>query len=221
MYRTTSRIAMCAAVILGSGAAALAGPDWIEGGDAGSSPGTAQAPAVAGLRSIAGSLTGFDVPLRGDGDFEDVYLIEIKDVDSFIAETDGSLDGGSAEFQSLLFLFDLQGNAIIGNVQSPGIDRGGTGTFGSRLEPGANDGTGAMVPGPGLYYLAICGGGNFPRDQNQVPLFDFDSFGEISGPDGGGGKNDGVISGWEGPGETGNYLIFLEGVSGLGMAPVA
>ena len=227
MLRVTRRVATGAAIFVGVCGAASAGPDWIEGGDAGSAPGTAQVAAVAELRSIAGRLDGTEITFdRGDGDFEDVYLIEIKSISEFFAETDG-FDGGSSQFDSLLCLFDLDGNAIIANMESPLLkDRGGEvsrggGVLGSRLQANSTDGTGAVIPGPGFYYLAICGRGNFPRDSMQLPLFDFDSFGEISGPDGAGEKNDGMLSGWEGEGQTGNYLIFLDGVCGIVNAPVA
>jgi len=211
--------------------AAVAGPDWTENTDAGSIPETAQTVGVIELQTITGQLIGRQSPARGGidvEDFEDVYLIEIKDVEEFLAETDGSISGG-ATFPTALYLFDNDGTAILGNVESPnsGGKEDSRGTFlgGSFLGPQSDDGTGAAVPAPGMYFLAIAGPSNPPVNGDGDEIFDFDFFGETSGPDGpaaGGGTPRGEgsepdidLGGWEGEGETGSYVIALRGVCGV------
>jgi len=111
---------------------------WVEVGDAGDVRATAQVPDVPGpLASISGNLTfanGADV---------DVYLVVIRDVATFTATT-----LGSAPFDTQLFLFDEHGRGVQHND-----DWGGT--VQSSL-------TGALVPTPGRYYLAISGYNNDP-----------------------------------------------------------
>lgn len=219
---------VCTGIALTSGVA-IAGPDWTELDDAGGLPETAQVVQVGTLQTISGSLTGRGDDFRGNGqfeDFEDVYLIEIKDVEQFLAETDGTISGG-ATFPTALYLFDLNGNGILGNVVSPNIPAADRGFSGSLLGPMSDDGSGAEVPDPGMYFLAIAGQSNPPVNEQGVEIFSFDSVDEISGPDGptGGpydsrgespnGKGGIEIGGWEGEGETGSYVIALRGVCGV------
>ena len=61
------------------------GPDFFEGGDAGSQPGSAQAVFGTGaVSTIHGGLTGTG---PAGSDFEDLYLIFIADPPSFLATT--------------------------------------------------------------------------------------------------------------------------------------
>ncbi len=206
-------------VCLAIGVAAHAGPVWQEipdgGGDAGALPVDAQVVGGGGaLMRIDGSLDGMS--LRGGmGDFQDMYLICVNEPALFKATTVVS-GGGSATFDTQLFLFHMSGMGLLAN------DNEGSATMQSTLLPAATDGSGAVLTTPGLYLLAISGFNSDPLSFGGVsPIFDQVSPTEISGPDGAGGS--GMITAWSGPGAIGTYSIFLEGVKrvpGPG-APVA
>ena len=78
-------------------ATALAGPDWEEGlcgsGDAGFNPLNAQVPKgqppFSDLNSISGVLEGFGV---AGSDHQDMYVIYIDNVSTFLAATLGPVD---------------------------------------------------------------------------------------------------------------------------------
>ncbi len=117
MDRRSWVAAACAGLIgaAAAGGAALppAGPSWVEPGDAGSVPGTAQLTLGTGaLLSIVGTLEG-TVAASGTDDFEDMYVIAILDPGTFIATT--ALSPGFAEFDSRLYLFDITGLGLLGN----------------------------------------------------------------------------------------------------------
>ncbi len=179
-----------------------AGPDWTESADAGDTIGTAESACGPGtLAQIGGALAG-------GGDFEGVYLIRIVDPVAFVARTDGV---GAADFDTQLFLFDLQGFALLANDLSPEL-----GGLGSLLMPPATDATGQTIPGPGFYYLAISAAGRNPASAGGL-LFDQALADEISGPDGPGAAM--PLSMWIGAGAAGNYDVALEGAefpNGLG-----
>ncbi len=196
-------LALC---LLLCGPAAMSGPNWVEpGSGAGSLPPTAAKPnGVGPLQLLSGSLDG--PVLEGSKslpDFEDVYEIYIQNPAAFRARTFSMSDGGSATFNTLLFLFDASGNGLLAN------DDAFPGEFGSALLPMSNDGTGVVISAPGVYYLAICGAGNRPQSSGG-PIFNLVSPFEISGPDGPGGMA--PVSAWSGAGEFGEYAIALEGV---------
>lgn len=195
---------------------ALAGPEWGEGGDAGSLPGTAQ-PVTGGggpLTKIIGDLHGpSSMPGRGTDDYQDMYLINICDPLMFRATTLPNLDG-FANFDPSLWLFNADGTGLIANLDAaPGEPN-------SFMLNEATDGTGAILLTPGLYYLAISGAGSIPlAGPGSLPIFDFAFPGEVSGPDGPGGLS--PISGWTEPGDWGHYEIALQGVCTLVPAPGA
>src|SRR5689334_17234309 len=86
-----------AALILASGSA-VAGPDWVEHNDAGSTLGTAQQTQGSGeIHSISGTLMGGTLT----GDFEDMYLVRVLDPSVF------SLRVVSAQFDPQLFIFNV------------------------------------------------------------------------------------------------------------------
>ena len=163
------------------------------------------------LEEIHGRLVG---GTRGEDpvfdDYEDMYLIRIVDVMAFSAETVTPSFAGSA-FNTQLWLFDLDGRALLANNEL-----NGEGTGFSRLVGAADDGTGAVIPGPGLYYIAISGAGNVPTS-GGLEMFNLASRFEVSGPDGPGGM--GVHDGWSGPGAFGSYIIRLTGVEAVVPAP--
>lgn len=187
---------------------ALAGTSWDEvadgGGDAGALIPGAQSVGSAGdsITQITGS--------TGDSDFIDLYLINITDPANFVASTAGDQGGfgGMADFDTKLWLFDIDGFGVLSN------DDFGGAPFHSELLPNADDGSGASIVGqPGLYYLAVGGFGDDALDSNGDAIFDNAAFDEISGPDGPGGNN--PLADWEADGSQGNYTLALQGVSGV------
>jgi hypothetical protein len=212
--RRISIIVVCGAI----SSFALAGPEWPEVGDAGSLPGSAQVVTGGGgsLTAITGSLGGPPgLPGAGVGDFQDMYLIDIKDPFAFRAST---LDehGGSADFDAQLWLFYEDGRGLLGNQDAT------FGATGALLLNQSNDGSGAELVTPGRYLIAITGAGSVPLGgpQNEL-MFDFTlGAGEISGADGPGGGGNPIMD-WTTPGEFGLYQIALEGVSTIVPAPAS
>ena len=107
--------------------------DWTEQGDAGDLPETAQATGTdtnTPLSSISGALAADDV---------DMFAIYIADPSAFQAETNTT----TTNFDSQLWLFDVNGNGIVHDDDSAGSLR-------SRITNANN-----CIPGPGIYYIAI------------------------------------------------------------------
>lgn len=195
---------MCAcAAALALSSAALAGPDWVEIGDAGSIVDTAQA--VLGesptLRSIRGSLSFGSGLADGAADYEDMYLIRITQPSMFSFSATGS----TFNPQCFLFNITLPGEAfgLLGNDDTATSNQ-------PRLISPATDGTGASVVLPGVYALGISGFGRDPVSSGGR-IFNFASPTEVSGPDGPGGIN--PHSGWIGQGEVGTYDLDIQGVT--------
>lgn len=190
------RSAAVVASTLTFAASALAGPDWVEIGDAGSDVRTAQVPlrppGGGQLATIAGSLDG-----RG-ADFEDLYFIAVTDPVTF------SITTGSADFDPVLYLFNVTVNnealGLLGNNDQA------AGNPLARIVSPATDGTGVVISSPGDYIIAVAGSGRFPVSSTGA-IFNFASLTEISGADGVGGLN--VLSGWSGDGATGSYQLVL------------
>jgi len=142
-----------------------------------------------------------------------MYLIDITDPFLFRAST-LITDGGSATFDTQLWLFNLDGTGLLGNQDA------GPGETDALLLNQSNDGSEVMLDTPGLYYIAITGAGSIPLGGVMSdPMFDFTfGAGEISGPDGPGGGGNSIVD-WTTPGEFGIYKIALEGVSTIVPAP--
>lgn len=193
-----SRASMVAVIGCVSGTA-LAGPDWVERGDAGSSFFTAQFPlrplGVDQLGTIAGDLNaGVGVP-----DYEDLYFFRVTDPGTF------SLTVESANFNAVLYLFDITvNNELYGRL---GNDNAGGESLLPRITGSATDATGVQITRAGDYVLAVVGAGRVPVSRTG-PIFNLASPTEISGPDGAGGLN--PLDHWEGLGEHGQYRIVLE-----------
>lgn len=194
-----SSLATLAVASLTLAAPALAGPDWIEVGDAGSSLPFAQRPlrppGAPALQTISGTLNA------GLGDFEDLYFVNVVDPMTF------SIATGMSNFDSVLYLFNITINrealGLLGN------DDQATGNALPRLVGAATDGTGVVISAPGDYLLAVTGRGRSPLSSTGA-IFNLATFTEISGPDGPGGFN--ALSGWTGSSETGTYGLVLNGV---------
>ena len=213
----------CTLLVCMLAATAVLATDWEEppGDDAGSLPITPQEPRppYAELNSVKGSL-GFDASIQDPlalstddrgvvigVDPEDLYRIIIVDPDSFLAQV---LSGpGQTDFDTQLFLFTNSGFPLLANNDA------GTFTQDARLVSQANDETKFRLKERGVYLLGVSGAGNIPLGNTAAgiaPMF-FPAFlpaGEISGPDGPGANS--PLIGWSGDGETGRYLIRLEGV---------
>src|SRR5437762_13677926 len=105
---------MGVAVIGALNVSVIAGPEWVEQGDAGSLPANAQTVSGGGgtVQKISGALLG--AGLNGVGDFEDMYLIQITDPAAFSASTT-FVGGGDAQFDSQLWLLKMDGLGLLGN----------------------------------------------------------------------------------------------------------
>lgn len=177
-------------------APALAGPEWIESGDAGKVVGTAQKTFGEGnLTSIAGALDGGFF----GGDFEDMYLISVLDVDAF------SISIHNADFDAQLFIFNvtLPGQAF-GLLANDNTSEG----FNPVLLPNSTDGTMTGITAPGIYAIAISGSGRNPVSSTGQ-IFFYGNPTEISGADGPGGLNPHLD--WTGDGIGGSYILTLTG----------
>ncbi|MFO0858403.1 MAG: hypothetical protein U0640_13740 [Phycisphaerales bacterium] len=186
---------------------ALAGPDWVEQGDAGSLVDTAQQTTGTGqINSISGTFSeGF-----GLSDYEDVYLITISNPGAF------NISIGSGPGVPGLFIFD------------PTTQRGILGSMTGSIGSFSTDFTESFIGTPGVYAIGIAVNGRMPASDSG-PIFSFASPGEISGPDGNGGSLPLIF--WNGtPGTVGEYNFDLTGcsfsvpgpgvVGGLGVAGV-
>ena len=171
------------------------GQVWNEGPDAGSLPGTAQV--VVGVGTLT-DIFGTTSP----NDLVDLYLIRIIDPVGFLAHTDPS-GGGTASFDTQLWLFDASGLGILANDDKTG----GTG-FRSWLKLPADDGTMPVLPGVGNYYIGITGWNNDALSSGG-DIFFAATFSEVTGPDGPGAGS--PLNGWSGGGANGSYQIHLVG----------
>ncbi len=197
--------------VLSISSPALAGPDWPESTDAGPLPSSATPVVGVGeLRSIRGTLTGF--PLAGPPDFEDMFLIKIANPSIFCAKTvlqPFDCCGRPfnvtqpTNFNTQLWIFKADGRGIIANDDDPADPPR------SRVTSFSNDGSGAVITTPGLYYIAISGGPNNDPVSSTGNIFNQALATEISGPDGLGGPN--PITGWTGNGPIGQYQILFCG----------
>ena len=160
---------------------------WVEQGDAGDIPGTAQVTTGSGaLNSIRGTLAAGDV---------DMYKITICDAAAFTAIVGGDIS------DTQIFLFDSAGNGVAANDDSPL----GAGLLSALAPAGA-------IPGlvNGTYYLAISSYDNDALDGSGQEIWLDTPFGTVRAPDGLGAAN--PVAGWDGAGSnSGNYTIDLTG----------
>jgi hypothetical protein len=163
-------------------ATALAQVDWTEQGDAGDLPETAQATGTdtsTPLSTISGVLDANDV---------DMFAIYIADPSAFQAETNTT----TTNFDSQLWLFDVNGNGIVHDDDSAGSLR-------SRITNANN-----CIPGPGIYYIAISRWNRDPRDCDDNAIWT-------------GTANACAVAGrsrvasWTGSTSAGTYQIVLQG----------
>ena len=173
-------------------ATALAQVDWTEQGDAGDLPETAQATGTdtsTPLSTISGALAADDV---------DMFAIYIADPSAFQAETNTD----TTDFDSQLWLFDVNGNGIVHDDDSAGRLR-------SRITNANN-----CIPGPGIYYIAISRFNRDPRDCNDIAIWT----GTVNACAVAGSSR---VASWTGTTIAGTYQIVLQGAftSPLGADP--
>jgi hypothetical protein len=163
-------------------ATALAQVDWTEQGDAGDLPETAQATGTdtsTPLSSISGALAADDV---------DMFAIYIADPSAFQAETNTT----TTNFDSQLWLFDVNGNGIVHDDDSAGSLR-------SRITNANN-----CIPGPGIYYIAISRWNRDPRDCDDNAIWT-----GVSNACAVAGRS--RVASWTGSTSAGTYQIVLQG----------
>jgi hypothetical protein len=190
-------VALVAALAFVSGVSAQT---YIESGDAGNLPATAQSAMGAGtLTGITGSTSSADL--------QDMYLINIRDWQNFSAGVDPAVGTGSTTFDTQLWLFREDGTGVIANDDCPG----GCPGFHSHISgPTPTDG-GTGLTSNGNYYIAISGFNNDPVSAGGA-IFTQVDFAELSSADGPGGAS--PITGWDTvAGATGSYTIGLTGAN--------
>jgi hypothetical protein len=165
---------------------------WTEQGDAGDLPEAAQATGTdtnTPLSSISGALAADDV---------DMFAIYIADPSAFRAETNTS----TTNFDSQLWLFDVNGNGIVHDDDSAGGLR-------SRITNANN-----CIPGPGTYYIAISRWNRDASDCDGLAIWT----GTTNACAAAGRSR---VASWTGSTSAGTYQIVLQGAftSPLGADP--
>ncbi len=219
MSKCVARLALgagAAALVIGASAGSAWGITWIEprDNDAGAVLATALFPSDP---SQQGEITGIQgqlnqiSPLGGNpsgnptgfADAQDLFAIQIVNPSGFRAQANSSF--GVIDIQ--LFLFDSTGRGLLANDNQDE-------SVLPRLGPAATDST-FRITQPGLYYLGIAGGGNFPVSGSNPAvssaIFSYGTPTEISSADGPGGAN--PLLGWAGSIGAGNYFIELDGAN--------
>jgi hypothetical protein len=136
----------------------LRAQNYTETGDAGSTPGGAQASGITvNTTGTSGSITG---TISGTND-ADVYRIQVNAPTLFFATTVNTVTTTSG-LDTQLFLFDANGRPVYANDDANGVSLGSTlPAFSSFL---------ANLT-PGLYYLAISLSGNNPINTSNQLMF--------------------------------------------------
>lgn len=189
LQRFLATIGLCVLALAVAGSASA--DVWVEVGDAGDLPATAQIPTGNNpLTAIIGTVVGPGEP--------DMYCIQIDDPAAFSATT-----VGGAVFDTQLFLFRADGSGEYTNDDDAADGLQSTLPAGHAFGPQT----------PGLYYLAISGFNNDPLDAGGALIFPNTFPGVFDAFDG-----DPVVS-WSGGGGTGDYTIFLTGANFCQVVP--
>ena len=173
----TRALIACLGIMMSGTAFAQSWDEQIDGGgDAGDFPapdGFQNTFGVGPLSNITGKINFLPESTQIRDDWVDAYCITVTDAEEFYATTDPHQDPSAGGFlDSRLWLFDLEGNLVMGNNDSP------TNWFKSLLtDPGSYpgdvfDNPGSLVEGQ-KYILAIAGFDNDPEDaagQNLATL---------------------------------------------------
>ncbi len=199
-------------VLLAAAGRTTGGPVWCETPrDAGKLPSTSSV--TLGSGTLSGIMGELGTAALAGADTEDMYVIRICAPAQFLASTFPP-DGGNANFNTQLWLFrpvppgpPINARGLLANddVNVP------NGPLQSRLPSQSNDGSGAAVMTPGIYFLAISVFNSDPQSPRGL-IFNQAVPTETSGPDGPGGAL--PIVDWTGGEEpaAGSYLIALQGV---------
>lgn len=193
-------------VLVAASPAAAFGPNWDKDleEDAGANLLTAQSIDTSTVTTITGRIAG--AADTGEVDFHDVYRLVVTDPGTFLIDVSNASGGGSANFDTCLYLFDAAGYAQLANNDAA------PGQTGSLLRNFANDGSEFRLTQPGVYFLAICG---FPSQPflNGEAVFNQAFFepGIIASAAG----DSPWTLGWSVPGDFGDYSIRVTGVSGV------
>lgn len=197
---------------------AWAGPVWDVDytEDAGQLAGTAQVitSSLAPMINIYGRLsTGFVT-----SDFIDMYEIEITSPTLVSISTAGGTGGGSASFDSQLFIFRRKGGngnnvravALRANNDASSSNHGSR--IGSETDPNAE----YTLLSRGFYYLAVTGVGTTAVDDAGQQIWP-----DLSTPGLTVSGNERFLGNWTGAGEVGDYHIRLLAVGGAAPSPGA
>jgi hypothetical protein len=197
-----------------AGSAAYAGPIWDDDltEDAEALPAGAQVVTTAVVGQIRGKLSGN--AFMGGGDFVDMYAIQITQPLELKFSTGGAqTGGGSAQFDSRLFLFRASGTGVGGDALAVfANDDAFPGNPGSFIGSQANDGSGFILQKPGIYYIAITVDGINALNANGGQIFE-----SIASPGTIAFGNFEKFGGWGGqPGSNGgDYIISVQGIAGI------
>lgn len=209
IFRKTFFVACAAfAVMLASPAF---GQVWNEMGDAPDGvPARQDTAGIGPLLNINGATSSVDQ------DWVDTYSIVIIDPVDFYATTASSVgrNTGSATFDTRLWLWDEQGNVLLGNddTASDGLQStiSDPSTFAGFTGGAVNADAQGIFLAPGKYLLSISGFDNDPFDAAGVDLVNLGSpFSDLRGPN----QNAGAFSVWGQAGATGEYRIELGGAT--------
>ncbi len=203
------KFAVVAAAVVAMSAGA-ANAQWAEVGDAGSFPAVsgAQATGAGLLTTITGATSG------AAGDTEDAYLIRVDNPALFHATTDSLQDPAAAtSFDTRLWMFDLAGNAVLANDDSPTNTAFQSLVMDSASFPGT---IGLNAPLPlvagGQYVLVISGFSNDPQDIANNDMVSLGAFTALNGPN----PLAGAFDHWQPQfAASGTYTIALTGASAV------
>jgi MYXO-CTERM domain-containing protein len=194
------------------GSVAAAGPVWDIDytDDARQTAGTAQVitASLSPYINIFGRLDGYGFV---GSDFVDMYQIHISSQTLVSISTAGGSLGGSADFNTQLFIFRRKGgngNNVRAAAMSANNDAA-LGNLGSRIGDEFDPTSDYTLLSPGYYYLAITGYGTMAvNDGGGLIWSGLDAPGAtVSG-------NEQFLGDWEGQGAIGEYHIRLQAVSG-------
>jgi len=202
----TASLSICA-VMTG---AAMAGPVWDVDytQDAGQLAGSAQiiTASLAPMINIYGKLsTGFV-----NSDYVDMYQVEITVPTLVSISTAGGNGGGSANFDSQLFIFKRKGNGH--NVRAVAMranNDASSSNHGSRLGSEIDPTQEYTLLDRGFYYLAITGLGTDAVDTGGSMIWP-----DLSAPGLTVSGNEKFLGDWAGAGQVGDYHIRLLAVGG-------
>ena len=200
------RFVAIAPLLATTAAVASVGPNWDKDleEDAGGNLLSAQPIEVSTVTTITGRIAG--ALNDGPTDFHDVYRLVVSDPGTFLIDLTGQPGGGSADFDTCLYLFDEAGYAQLANNDAA------PGQVGSILRNLANDGSQFRLTTPGIYFLAVCGFPSQPIVEGET-IFNqaFLQPGVIASAS----LNTPWSLGWNQPGAIGDYSIRVTGISGV------